>query len=284
MTSTAARRRRATTQAARADRHRLYELAVQNPEAELEFIDRVFAERFGRLPRLLREDFCGTANLGCAWVAHRPDNRCLGVDLDGETLAWGRRHNVARLGPAAERVTLVQDDVRNVTAPRADVLAATNFSWWTFRTRAELAGYFRNCHRSLRPEGMLLLDIYGGPEAQVAQLEERELDGFTYVWDQDLFNPITHDYHCKIHFRFPDGSELRDAFTYHWRLWTVPETRDLLRETGFKETVVYWEGADEDGEPDGDFQPSEEGDTAPAWVAYIVAFKSGRHAGRRGGE
>jgi len=261
------------TMADTADRHLLYEQSVQNPGAELEFIDRVYREEFDRLPHLLREDFCGTANLGCAWVAHRPRNRCLGVDLDGPTLAWGRRHNLAPLGKSARRLTLVQDDVRNVRTPRAEVLAATNFSWWTFRTRAELAGYFRNCRRSLRPEGMLMLDIYGGPEAQQAQLEEREMDGFTYVWDQDEFNPITHDYRCKIHFHFPDGSRLEDAFTYHWRLWSIPETRELLRETGFRTTRVYWEGADEDGEPDGDFQPSETGDTAPAWVAYIVAFR-----------
>ena len=58
-----------------------------------------------------------------------------------------------------------------------------------------------------------------------------------------------------------------------WRLWSLPETCDLLAECGFRETVVYWEGTDEDGEPDGEFQPSREGDLAPAWVAYILAFK-----------
>ena len=267
------KKQKKTTLAAAADKHRLYELAVQNPDAEVEFIDRVFDEVRGRRPRDLREDFCGTLNLGAAWVRERDDNTVIGVDLDGPTLDWGRERNVAPLGDGADRVTLLQDDVRNVARPAVDVLAATNFSWWGFRTREELLGYFRNCRRSLRDDGMLMLDIYGGPEAQVLQFEERECEGFTYIWDQDSFNPITHDYVCRIHFRFEDGSEMTDAFVYEWRMWTVPETRELLREAGFGKVEVYWEGADDDGEPDGDFQPSETGDTSPAWVAYIVAFR-----------
>lgn len=259
--------------AATADRHWLYENSVQNPEAEVEFIDRVYGGEYGRRPRHLREDFCGTLNLGCEWVRERGDNTVIGVDLCGETLDWGREHNVRPLGDGASRVTMIRDDVRNVSGPPVEVLAATNFSWWGFHTREELLGYLRNCHRSLREEGMLMLDIYGGPEAQVLQFEERECEGFTYVWDQDHFNPITHEYRCKIHFRFDDGSEITDAFEYHWRLWSVPEVRDLMLDAGFRKVEVYWEGADEEGEPDGEFQPSEEGDTSPAWVAYIVAFR-----------
>lgn len=256
-----------------ADLHWLYENAVQNPEAEVEFIDRVFRNYFGRPARFLREDFCGTANLGCCWVEEHPENTLLGVDLDPPTLEWGRQNNLSRIPDADQRIQLVCDDVRHVSAPRADVLAATNFSWWTFHTRKELLSYLRNCYASLRNEGLMILDIYGGPEAQVTQLEERDCDGFTYIWDQDLFNPITHEYRCKIHFRFPDGTKMDDAFQYHWRLWSIPETVDILKEAGFNIVEVYWEGADEDGEPDGDFQVNHEGDTAPAWVAYIVAVR-----------
>jgi len=259
--------------AANADKHWLYEKSVQNAEVEVEFIDRVYAETFGHRPVLLREDFCGTANLCAEWVKLDPAKTALGVDYDEPTLQWGRENNLAPLGERAAAVTLISDDVRNVREPRVDILAATNFSWWGFKTRDELAGYLRNCHASLQDEGMMLLDCYGGPEAQVPQEEEREQDGFDYVWDQDTFNPITNEITCYIDFNFADGSCLKKAFSYDWRLWSLPETCDLLKECGFSRTLVYWEGTDEDGEPDGDFQPSREGDLAPAWVAYILAFK-----------
>ena len=70
-----------------ADRHWLYERAVQNPEAEVEFFDRAFEAEFGRRPAFLREDFSGTTYLGYTWIAERPDNTALGVDLDGPTKA-----------------------------------------------------------------------------------------------------------------------------------------------------------------------------------------------------
>ncbi len=256
-----------------ADKHRLYEMSVQNPEVEVKFINRVFKKQYGRYPTSLREDFCGTALLCAEWVKSRRTNTALGVDLDAATLDWGRRHNVATLGKHADRVTLVNDDVRSVSAPRCDVLAATNFSWWGFKTRDELRAYLGNVRDSLRDEGMLMLDIYGGPEAQIPQLEEREQEGFDYVWDQDHFNPITHEIRCLIHFQFPDGTRLKNAFRYDWRLWQTPETRDLLAECGFRKTLVYWEIADREGEPSGIFRPSETGDLAPAWVAYILAFR-----------
>lgn len=259
--------------AATADKHWLYERSVQNPEEDVRFLRRTFRREFGRWPRVLREDFCGTAYLGSHWVAGGRENRAVGVDLHGPTLAWGRRHNRRPLGAAAERLQLVQGDVREVGGPPVDVLAAMNFSWWTFKTRPELLAYLRGTRRRLRPEGMLVLDIYGGPEAQIPQEEERELDDWTYVWDQDAFNPITHDIRCLIHFRFEDGSEIRRAFRYDWRLWSIPETRDLLHEAGFRKTVVYWETADSDGEPSGIFRPSTRGDLAPAWVAYLLAFR-----------
>lgn len=256
-----------------ADRHWLYEKSVQNSEAEVKFIDRVFARKYGRKPTSLREDFCGTALLCSEWIKRRETNTALGVDYDGPTLEWGKVNNIAPLGERANAITLIQDDVRNVTAPKADLLAATNFSWWGFKTRGELAEYFRNCHESLHEEGILMLDCYGGPEAQVPQIEERDVEGFEYLWDQDDFNPITGDVRCMIHFRFPDGSRMNRAFSYDWRLWTLPETCDLLQDCGFSKTVVYWEGTDKAGEPSGVYRPSRKGDLAPAWVAYILAFR-----------
>jgi hypothetical protein len=256
-----------------ADMHWLYEQSVQNPEVEVDFIEQVFKKEYHRKPTFLREDFCGTALLCCQWVKANVDNTALGVDLDGPTLAWGTVNNITPLGDRAAAVTLIEDDVRSVTSPRADVLAATNFSWWGFKTRDELLEYLRLTYTNLKDEGMLVMDCYGGPEAQVTQVEEREQDGFDYVWDQDTFNPITNEVVCKIHFKFPNGSKRKNVYRYDWRLWSLPETCDLLKEAGFRKTIVYWEGTDEDGEPNGEFKPSRTGDLAPAWVAYILAFR-----------
>ena len=38
----------------------------------------------------------------------------------------------------------------------------------------------RLTYANLKEEGMLMMDCYGGPEAQVPQEEEREQDGFDY--------------------------------------------------------------------------------------------------------
>jgi hypothetical protein len=37
--------------------------------------------------------------------------------------------------------------------------------------------------------------------------------------------------------------------------------------------MVYWEGTDRKGEPNGVFRVSEKGDLAPAWIAYMVAVR-----------
>ena len=102
--------------------------------------------------------------------------------------------------------------------------------------------------------------------------EPRACEGFTYIWEQASFNPIDSMMTCFIHFEFPDGSRLDQAFRYHWRLWTLPEIQELLREAGFSTVDVYWEGTDaETGEGDGHYRPATVGDADPGWVCYIVA-------------
>ena len=78
---------------------------------------------------------------------------------------------------------------------------------------------------------------------------------------------------ANIHFKFSDGSQIKNAFSYDWRLWTLPELQEILAEAGFDGSTVYWQGTDEDGEADGDFQPSTEGEPDAAWIAYVVAEK-----------
>ncbi len=264
--------RRARTQAARADRHALYQQAVQCVEAEIDFVDETFERLRRRKARVLREDFCGTAASACEWVRRRAGNRAIAVDLDAEVQAWGREHNLAALGRAARRVELVTADVMDVECPPVDVVLAMNFSYWIFKERARMRRYFERVREALVPDGLFFLDAYGGSEAFRELRERTPCNGFTYIWEQAAYNPITGHMVCHIHFRFPDGSRIKRAFTYHWRLWTLPELREILAEAGFARSTVYWQGTDEEtGEGNGCFEPSEEGEADPAWICYLVA-------------
>jgi hypothetical protein len=93
------------------------------------------------------------------------------------------------------------------------------------------------------------------------------------VWDQAEYFPVTGDLLCHIHFRFPDRSRLERAFTYDWRLWTLPELRELLEEAGFRRTTVYWEGTDRRGNGNGEFLPEAKGEADAGWIVYLVAEK-----------
>jgi cyclopropane fatty-acyl-phospholipid synthase-like methyltransferase len=274
MASRRSRRRRTRTQAQQADRYELYQQSVQEPDPDLRLVSRTFQRHHGRPPRLLREDFCAAAALACRWVELHRENRALGIDLDPEPLDWGRRHNLAKLKPEqASRIKLIEGDVRDVGVAKVDVTLAFNFSYFIFDTRPAMLDYFRRARASLLPQGLLVLDAYGGADSQRTSEEERELDGFTYVWDQHRFDPISHRAVNYIHFEFPDGSRMNRAFAYEWRLWSLPEIRELLAEAGFRHSEVYWEGTDHaTGEGNGVFRLAESAPDDPAWVCYIAAI------------
>lgn len=259
----------------RADRHALYQNAVQCVEDEIDFVDEKFKEFRGRRAQSIREDFCGTANTSCEWVRRRKANRAIGVDLDPEVLQWGREHNIPKLkGDGPERIRLLETDVLEAETEPVDAVLAMNFSYWLFQQRSQMLTYFRRVHDALVSDGIFFLDAYGGYEAHQVISEERECEGFTYIWDQAEFDPISGRMQCYIHFKFPDGSKMPRAFSYQWRLWSLPEIRELLAEAGFSRSTIYWEGADEEtGEGNGEFEPVEEGEPDAGWICYIVAEK-----------
>ena len=136
-----------------------------------------------------------------------------------------------------------------------------------------MLNYLKRCHEALKDDGVMFLDMFGGPESQEETKEKTKHGKFTYIWHQARYHPVSNYMKCHIHFKFKDGSRIKKAFTYEWRLWSAPEIRDLLLEAGFSNVTVYWEGEDEDGEGNGEFSPDERGEADLAWVAYIVAEK-----------
>lgn len=263
------------TLAEKADKYKLYGQSVQEPDHEIEFFDQAYKEAIGGKPKVLREDFCGTFAVCCEWVKAGRDRKAYGVDLDPEPLDWGKAHNLTKLTKhQQERVKLIQDDVRSKARPKADVLAAQNFSFFIFKTRDELREYFQHAYNNIATHGIMVADMLGGPECWAEEHKDvRKIKGFKYVWEQKRINPITHESLFYIHFKFKDGSKLSPAFSYHWRFWTLPEVSELLREVGFKELYFYWEEEDEDGEETGIWHRVTEPAADPCWLAYVVAVK-----------
>ncbi len=257
-----------------ADINDLYERSVQCPESEVDLIFQAWGDLRNREPVAIREDFCGTSAVAREWVRRNEQCTVLGVDLDSSVLEWAMCQIEAGLTPQQQsRITLVEQDVVSTISDPVDCVLAMNFSYYGFKKRSVLLQYFTSVYNSLVEDGLFLLDAYGGSDSFLEMDEERDLDGFTYVWDQHLVNPITGDVVNYIHFGFPDGSKIKRAFTYEWRFWTLPEIKDVLFDAGFIDVKVYWEGSDEEGDGNGIWKVDERGEACAGWVAYIVAIK-----------
>jgi len=289
---TSSKRKSGPTQAQLADRHELYEIAVQSPEADCELFEEIFRDLRRRKPKVLREDFCGTAKLSRTWCQSARSRRAIGIDFDGPTLAEARSRNVEPFAKQlGDRLELVQADVLEVVPGRvepADMIVALNFSFCVFKRREQLRLYLANALGGLAEDGVMFLEMFGGTKAIDTDDEVRELDDFTYEWEQESFNPLNNDIVCHIHFQFPDGSRIEKAFTYVWRLWSVPELRDLLLEVGFSDVQIYWETMDDEAEDDddddddegdgmlrgtGEYEPREVVEQQDSWLVYIVALR-----------
>ncbi|MAT80114.1 MAG: SAM-dependent methyltransferase [Phycisphaerae bacterium] len=255
--------------------HELYELSVQDPEGEIDTIDRIWKDQRGRTASSMREDFCGTAAVAREWVKKRPENTAVGVDLSTEVLEWCRTRIDQNLNDEeSSRLNLIEGDVLNTKTDPVETVLAFNFSYFLFKKRSQVLDYFKTVRDQLEDDGLFILDAYGGSDSFLEMEEDRDLDGFTYVWDQHHYDPVTGDVVNHIHFKFPDGTKIKNAFTYHWRLWTLPEIQELLLEAGFSRAAVYWEGTDEEtDEGNGVWTEVDEGEACEGWVAYLVGIK-----------
>jgi SAM-dependent methyltransferase len=249
----------------------LYEESVQSPAADVDFIIGVFRRRRKRSPETLCEHFCGSAALSAAWVVKDRTRRATGVDLDARALEYARRAHVEALGSEGARLRLEQRDVRARPRSRADVVVAYNFSYCTFQDRVALGAYFRAARATLRPGGMFFIDVFGGITAQQPSIEPHARIGHTYVWEQSSFDPLSNRLIAYIHFFMEDGTAIKRAFRYDWRLWQIVELRELLEEVGFTRSDVYWEDRTRDRERTGRFRRRTRVESEPSWTAYIVA-------------
>jgi len=266
------KKKRGWITAENADIHDLYERSVQCPGGEIDLIHQAWRELRGRAPKTIREDFCGTCAVSREWVKKNEENVAFCVDKDRGVLGWARaRCEELLLEHQKKRLLLVEGCVENSDINNIDCVLAMNFSYYGFKYRSKLLDYFSSVRKSLVDDGLFLLDAYGGSDSFLEMSEDRDLDGFTYIWDQHFVNPISGDVTNHIHFEFPNGSRINQAFTYNWRLWTLPEIKDVLVDAGFSKVDFYWEGTCENGEGNGVWKIDSRGEACAGWVAYIAA-------------
>ncbi len=254
------------------DRYEYYRKSVQSAETDVEFYRDTYKSIRGKLPQVFREDFCGTFALSCEWVKLNKTFKAIGVDLDPDPLVYGKEHYLPLLAEEQQRrINIIQKDVLSPQLPKADIIVAANFSYFVFKTRSRMKEYFLKARKSLNRDGLFIVDCFGGSLCQDGNEESTRHKGFTYYWEQVDFDPITHRAHFNINFRPHGRPKMERVFSYDWRMWTIPELRDILDDVGFKKTTVYWEGTKRDGTGNGVFSPTNVGEACLSWIAYIVA-------------
>jgi SAM-dependent methyltransferase len=276
----------------------LYRWAVQDPETHAVVLRTMYGRlRPGRHPVVLREDFAGTAAESVAWVALKKGRQAIAVDLDGPTLEWARRRAARLLGPRLSNVSFVCGDARLTGPPEvahADILTVLNFSICYQHDPEELQSYLRHALDALAPGGILVLNLFGGAKAvRVGATRHRvtpnpRLPGeapipeFEYQWEVRSYDPESQRLDCRIHFTAPDPAasgqmqEIRDAFSYDFRLWSVEELVRACGEAGFSEVQVWRHTYDPSKGEGGVFLGCVEPgslDALDRWTAYIVAAK-----------
>jgi len=135
--------------------------------------------------------------------------------------------------------------------------------------------YFKASLTHLSSRGVLVLEMMGGSDTQVGErMEGRKFPGFKYFWEQGLYDPITALCDYYIHFKFADGSVLKRAFHYPWRLWGIRDVKEALVDAGFAEAHVYWAQSDRgNGGSNGVYVRKDHALPDPAWLAYLVGVK-----------
>ncbi|MCB0392427.1 MAG: class I SAM-dependent methyltransferase [Bdellovibrionales bacterium] len=253
------------------DKYHYYLRSVQSPAADVVFLRDTYKEIRKKPAKTLCEDFCGTFSISCEWTKLDKQHHAIGVDLDPEPLAYGKAHHLSQLNEEqTKRMKIIEGNVLDESLPKADIVSASNFSYYIFKQRQQLLDYFKNAKKRCKKDGLFIIDSFGGPDCMEAIEEETDYGDFKYFWDEDHFDPVTNYAQFYIHFKRKGEKKREKVFSYDWRMWSIPELRDLMLDAGFKNVHIYWEGEDENGEGNGEFKRVTEGEEVRAWVAYLV--------------
>ncbi|XP_006347239.1 uncharacterized protein [Solanum tuberosum] len=256
----------------------LYQQSVQSPKGDISYLQKFFLMYVGgRVPLHFQEDFCGTALLSTEWLHSDARRTAIGLDLDVEALDWCMENNVNKVGAdVSSRIFLFHGNVlqpleaklvnvatqylmqneilgdseddspdyklmKDFQFPARDIVCAFNYSCCCLHTRQELVSYFKHALSALNKKGgIFVMDLYGGTSAEHELRMQRKFPNFTYVWEQAEFDIIKRKTRISLHFNLHKPQrKIRHAFSYSWRLWSLPEIKDCLEEAGFQ-SVHFW--------------------------------------------
>lgn len=135
---------------------------------------------------------------------------------------------------------LLPTKMENHKLPPRDVICAFNYSCCCLHTRSNMVVYFKHVLSALSKDGgIFIMDIYGGPSSERKLQLKNRYPNFTYTWEQEEVNIVNRKTKISIHFQLKNKQTLRHAFSYSWRLWSLPEINDCLVEAGFQ-SVHFW--------------------------------------------
>ncbi|CAM8897959.1 unnamed protein product [Rhodiola kirilowii] len=88
--------------------------------------------------------------------------------------------------------------------------------------------------------GIFVMDLYGGTSSECGLKLQRKFPNFTYIWEQEEFDIVQRKTRISLHFHLKkQQKKIRHAFSYSWRLWSLPEIKDCMEEAGFQ-SVHFW--------------------------------------------
>ena len=117
-------------QADLADKFVCYQHSVQEPDHEVRVFDQVYREAYKTKPMTLREISVAPLRCHANGLSQTRIARRLGLISALKRLHGGLRTTSKLKAKVAERVEVLEQDVRSRTVPQVDVLAAQNFSFW----------------------------------------------------------------------------------------------------------------------------------------------------------
>ncbi|XP_074556025.1 uncharacterized protein LOC141811855 isoform X2 [Curcuma longa] len=148
--------------------------------------------------------------------------------------------NATELNGSVSQVTSMTSLMEKYALPNRDIVCAFNYSCCCLHKRKDLILYFKHALNVLSKKGgIFVMDLYGGVSSECKLRLQRRFSNFTYVWEQEEFDILNRKTRISLHFHLGKQHAIRHAFSYDWRLWSIPEIKDCLEEAGFRSIHVW---------------------------------------------